>query len=167
MRYSILSDFPMRQFRRTFFLYKNDECIDFMGFYTVSLFLTYEYKKCWLLGIELRIYENNAVVVISWKQTQYKINCAALSHDCWGLFDISFLKCRDVLQVRTSEDGLNSRPFTISLPGLSTTWNLSVRSWKCEDGVRSGWRTGIFGTLWNKLRTNCFLGGWLCSYFWG
>ena len=40
------------------------------------------------------------------------------------------------LQVRHTDEGLNSAPFTISVAGLRTVWSLSVRCWVCEGGVR-------------------------------
>ena len=40
------------------------------------------------------------------------------------------------MQVRHTDEGLNSAPFTISVAGLRTVWSLSVRCWVCEGGVR-------------------------------
>ena len=38
--------------------------------------------------------------------------------------------------MKSNSAGLNSKPFTISASGLETTWNLSVRCWHCQGGVR-------------------------------
>ena len=39
-------------------------------------------------------------------------------------------------QVGESSNGLNSSNFTSNVPGLEMTWNLSVRCWTCEGGVK-------------------------------